>query len=590
MILVLALLLQDPEATIRVVEAEGGAPVFARVVLTDPGGKVVGGSGYTTLSGRFVPPEGWKVRLAPGRYRLRADAGYEFFAHDEEWTAAPGEKKVALGRWVNLRKEGWVAGGDHNHLTREGSENKNYGGTPVTVEFAAAAMASRGWSFYAAGGGGPWILEEGRQTVHGGRRTEAACEAWNRRYGGHLTLWWNNEEIKSRYGHVWFLGRAGRGITWPYSDRPADGWWSLYDGRFDTWQQGDVTKPLPAFQNDDGDLPPVFDCVKSWRDQGFISVYAHPTRTFHIGKNRVTNIAVSFPFDLLAGAPVGGLVIMGDHYEHAEDQALWFAALNEGFRVPGLAENDTAFGRPDIRLNPYVTYTHLESAAGTLDLARVAEAVGAGRNFVSSGAFCMLRREGSSLRVRAYASADPADALESLELVGDGRPFHQVEAARGKRSYEGTVPLRADKKWVIAKALCKKSGVAAITNPVYFGRPPGPLRAAVSGKVTRGGKGVPAEVVVLSWGKEVARGRAAADGSYALEGVPISAHLRFSHEGSGATRVLFFDDPEFKAIHERIFRTEFVGAPGALAGCFPPDFFALLRRMAAEVTIDAELK
>lgn len=599
---------EDVEVRLRV--ADGGTPIFARVTLRDAAGKLVGSNRYSTLSGRFVPPEGWTVRLPKGRYRLAADAGFEFFRHEEDWAVdGAGEKKIELKRWVNLRKEGWVSGGDHNHLTREGSENKNYGGTPVTLEFAAAAMASRGWAYFAAGGGGPWILED-KQTLHSGRRTEPACEAWNRKYGEHLALWWNNEAIKGRYGHVWFLGKSAPGPTWPYTDRPADAWWSLYDGRFDLWQQGDTSKPLPSYANDDGPLPPIFDCAKSWRERGLLSVFAHPTRTFTIGKNRVTNLAVELPFDLLAGAPVGAIAIMGDHPDHREDQALWFAALNEGFQLAGVAENDTVFGRADLRASPHATYTRLPGARGPVDFGALVEAIAAGRNFASSGAFLILRLDGKAtmgdtvaadgkehaLEIRAWASADPADAIEALEVIADGKVVRSVAEARGKRAYEGSVPVRAAGiRWVAAKVLCRNRAAAAVANPIYFRAPgeprtPEPLRAAVSGRVTRAGAGVPAEIEIRVWGKEAGRAKAGPDGRYTLKDVPIAAHLRFTHEGAAASRVLFFDDPRLRAIHERIFRTEFVGAADALAGCFPPDFFATLRSLARSLTIDAELK
>lgn len=471
-----ALAAQEAPVTIRVVDGDSGEPIFARVALRDERGRLVDSCGYRTLEGRFVPPEGWAVSLPPGRYALQADAGFEFFAHREDWThTGPGEKKIVLRRWVNLRRRGWVAGGDHNHLIREGSHNKNYGGTSVTLEFAAAAMASRGWSYFAVGGGGPWVFsgdgacdarDDNNQTVHAGGRAQAACDAWN-----------------------------------------------------------------------------------------------------------------------------------------PEDQALWFAALNEGFRVPGLAENDTPFGREDIRRDPYVTYTLLPDASEPVDLGRVAGAIAAGRNFVSSGAFLLVRADGRlgpgdadpggradhTLEIEAYASADPTDAIDRLEVIADGKSARLIEEARGRREYRGTVPFRAE-RWAIVKLLGRVRGVAAITNPIYFAEPPPPLQAAISGRVTRRKAGVPAEIVVTAWGREVRRLRAAADGTYRLEGVPLACRLSFAHEGAAVSKVPLFDDPELRDLHRKIYSLEFVGAPGALGGCFPPDIFGRIRARARAVAIDAELE
>src|SRR6185295_1790357 len=208
MLLLLALLIpaQDAAVAITVLDKDSGKPIFARVVLKGPDGSVVGSTGYKTLNGHFVPPDGWAVTLPKGKYSIAVDAGFEYFSASEAWeVGGAGEKKIELQRWVNFRKEGWVCGGDHNHLIRGGAENKNYGGTSVTMEFAAALHASRGWSYYQSGGGGEWILNGG-QKVHNGKRTEAAAAEWNKKYGDHLTLGWNNEILKTRYGHIWFLG------------------------------------------------------------------------------------------------------------------------------------------------------------------------------------------------------------------------------------------------------------------------------------------------------------------------------------------------------------------------------------------------
>jgi len=53
----------------------------------------------------------------------------------------------------------------------------------------------------------------------------------------------------------------------------------------------------------------------------------------------------------------------------------------------------------------------------------------------------------------------------------------------------------------------------AITNPIYFRKPgepksPEPLKSTVKGRATLKGEGVPAEIVVSVWGKEVSRAKA----------------------------------------------------------------------------------
>ncbi len=604
--------------TLKVMEADSRRPIFSRVVLKDVNGKIIGSSGYRSLSGRFVHPEGWDVSLAPGNYRLEVDAGYEFFPHTEEWAVSrDAEKTIALRRWLDLRKLGWFGGGDHNHLTRDGSQSRNYGGTAVTIEFAAAMMASRGWTYYSSGGGGPWVVNGGgrcdarddnNQTFHHGRRTEAAAGDWNQKYGDKLYLWWNNEAIKGRYGHIWVLGKSTTGLSYPYSNKAGDAWWAFYDDNWDPWQTKGRVGAIAAYRSGLWELPPVFDCIRSWHDQGWVSIYAHPTRTFHIGPHRVSNIAAEFPFDLLAGTPVGGLAIMGDRPDHIDDQALWFAALNEGFQVAGIAENDTVFGRDDIRAIPHTTFTHVPEMGAAFDLGKLAGALAAGRNVVSSGAFLDIQLDGKhrigdtapvtgtehTLSVQAWASSDASDAIERIEIIAGGKIIHTIEAARGKRDYSGEVKISTDAKWLLVKLLCRKPGIVAITNPIYFrktgeGSNPQPIRATVSGIVTRGGRGIPAEIIVTAWGKEVARTKTGADGAYRMEGIPLSAHFTFSHEGKSARKTILFDDPDYRDIHHRIYSTEWIAKPNTLGGCFPADIFQILRQFAQDVRLDADL-
>jgi len=100
-------LAQDTPVRITVVDRDTSAPIFARVVLKDRSGAVIGSTGYKTLNGHFVAPEGWSVPLPKGAYALHADAGFEYFPADEEWSFdGAAEKRISLKRWVDLRKEG----------------------------------------------------------------------------------------------------------------------------------------------------------------------------------------------------------------------------------------------------------------------------------------------------------------------------------------------------------------------------------------------------------------------------------------------------------------------------------------------------
>ena len=123
-----------------------------------------------------------------------------------------------------------------------------------------------------------------------------------------------------------------------------------------------------------------------------------------------------------------------------------------------------------------------------------------------------------ALEVHGWASADPSDAIDVLEIIADGRTIERVPAASGKREFTAAVKV-SGARWAIAKVICKDRGAVAITNPVYFRKPdepdsPEPLRSTVQGRATHHGAGVPAEITVTLWGKEVSRTHAGADGAY----------------------------------------------------------------------------
>src|SRR5258706_963224 len=78
---------QDFGLTIDVVDKDSGKPMFARVVIKNAEGGVIGSTGYKTLNGHFVPPDGWKLTLPKGKYSFSADAGFEFGTTSGESTA-----------------------------------------------------------------------------------------------------------------------------------------------------------------------------------------------------------------------------------------------------------------------------------------------------------------------------------------------------------------------------------------------------------------------------------------------------------------------------------------------------------------------
>ena len=100
--MLLALLLalvQDAPTVLSVHDRDSGIPIFARVVLRNAAGEVVGSTGYKTLSGHFVAPDGWSIVIPKGAYTVHVDAGFEYGAADETWTA-DGAAKWAIAKVI----------------------------------------------------------------------------------------------------------------------------------------------------------------------------------------------------------------------------------------------------------------------------------------------------------------------------------------------------------------------------------------------------------------------------------------------------------------------------------------------------------
>jgi hypothetical protein len=132
--------------------------------------------------------------------------------------------------------------------------------------------------------------------------------------------------------------------------------------------------------------------------------------------------------------------------------------------------------------------------------------------------------------------------------------------------------------------------VTAVTNPIYFGsKKPEPVLSTIKGRVTVKGEGQPAVIVVTVWGKEFSRAKTKPDGTYRLDDVPLAAHLTFSNGTSSVERNILFHDPRISALQEQIWSTQFANKAG-LGNVFPAGYFKMLRELARETTLDADLE
>ena len=161
---------------------------------------------------------------------------------------------------------------------------------------------------------------------------------------------------------------------------------------------------------------PNFDSHALIRDLGGIVSYTHPARWWR-GKwggrmeypvesdKFVSNLAQELPFDTIAGPTYDTIDILMQTREREVNrfgQQLWYMLLNRGYRLAGTASSDATFDRPGGAVPGKVrTYTRIE---GEFSVSKVAAAMRAGRNFVTSGPLLTFeingRRIGESLRLQ----------------------------------------------------------------------------------------------------------------------------------------------------------------------------------------------
>lgn len=126
---------QDVEFRGRVVDAESGVPIPARVYLRSESGDWLFVESATDHGSALPYAEEWvpmpqsverhttisadpfRIALPPGRYVLEVERGKEYLPHRETIVVdeAPVETTVRLRRWIDAAARGWYSGETHVH-------------------------------------------------------------------------------------------------------------------------------------------------------------------------------------------------------------------------------------------------------------------------------------------------------------------------------------------------------------------------------------------------------------------------------------------------------------------------------------------
>ncbi len=531
----------NPEAVIagRVLDAESGVLIPATVIIRAADGTIL--TDHPSFRGGFRSPGVFEKTVSPGHVAVTVTRGFDYVPQTEELTAEPGKRKdleFRLARRSPLRRLGWVSGDSHVHMI--------HGERLIAVDFAQIAVAARAEGLDYLSLAQHWNISEPTP-----ENLDRACAAVST---PDFRLSWNIESPKNYWGgdvshcagHGWTLGLRGR----------------TPDGR-------DVIAELLAMSAWDyeSQKPPVpnFEMHAFIHSAGGIVTYTHPHRWwwgkwggqggFPVeGHKMISNMAAELPFDTVAGPTYDAIDIMMQPEERETNRRaleLWFLLLNRGYRIPATASSDTTFDNPGGGVPGRVRlYTRVD---GQPTAAAVAEALKAGRNFVTSGPLVRFRigdhEVGDAMKAQPGVllpfRIETWGEVTRIELLRNGEVIRSWDAgpAAGEVSEAGTA-------WYVARVYGPTPEQIAITNPIYFDgadyKPPRPEKARVEGTIVDAQTGAlldaTVELIAMDGQIPVKQSEThAAGGRFSLT-VPATARLRVRIPGyDPAMKSVFMD-------------------------------------------------
>lgn len=437
---------------LRAVDKGTGAPVVARVAISDQGGALYAPPGALYRIdrgvGHFYCRAAVEFRLPAGEYQLRAYRGPEYRAVRTTLRVEPdriAEVTVALERWVDAASLNLYSGENHIHA------NYGYGewyNTPQTMLLQCEGEDLAVCNFMVANSDGDGVFD--RRFFRG--RPDPLSKPGT-------VLYWNEEYRSTVWGHMTLLNL--RQVVEP-----------VFTGFRDT------TNPY--------DVPSNADAADRARRQGGLVNYTHaaydpkdPYQGPYTAKGLPVDVAL------------GKVDTMDLNLTYGACVPLWYRLLNCGFRLPASAGTDCFLNRVVSRLpGSDRAYVRID---GEFSYARWIDGLRAGRSFVTNGPFVELtadgQRPGGSVRlagpgkVGVTAKAWGRLPLRRAELVQDGKVIAAKEfPAEGpwELVWEQEVPFERS-GWLAlrtagpAHADGPGGEAYAHTSPVYVelaGRPP----------------------------------------------------------------------------------------------------------------------
>lgn len=518
----------------RVTDAQTGQVVPATVTIRTSEGAIV--TDHPSYRDGFRSSGEFEKSVPAGETSITVRRGFDYAAVERKVALKPGERReiaFQLRRRSPLREEGWYAGDSHAHMV--------HGERTIAVDFAYVALAARAEGLDYLSVAQQWNLP--RVTPED---LDRACE---RASAPDFLMTWNLEAPKNYFrgdvsrclGHGWTLGMRGRA---------ADGRDAIRELMEVSAHDYESEKtPAPNFETHalihslGGIVSYSHPCRWWWGKWGGRGIYPLEERKF------VSNMAAELPFDTLAGPTFDTLdVLMQAHEKDANEcaQKLWFLLLDHGYRIPASGSSDATFDNPGRGVPGKVrVYTRVR---GGLSLEAVADAMKAGRSFVTTGPLLVLEMDGHgsgdvvrlsrprdlSVKIRAWG-----ERLARIELIRNGEVVRTIDGGGRSELESGFTVREPGKAWYVARCYGADDSQIAITNPVWFeppgSEPPAPALAHISVTVTDASTGKPlsgaAEVLRMVGLKPVTESVFEfRDGRFTAQ-IPAAARLRVSVPG-----------------------------------------------------------
>lgn len=296
---------------------------------------------------------------------------------------------------------------------------------------------------------------------HSGWLRPTRFSYWKRHFSSEDFLFGVDLETpKIRFGHLWWLG-------WHPESAP----WHDYDSDWTKWES-----------KREGEKPPFrlrmpAEVIRAQVAHGAMPVYAHPTSWWLEHGHHITNISSTLVPDILTSQASGCLVVMGYEADHAHYQELWFALLNEGFFLTGVAETDACLDLPE----PFDRAVfHNITPVRNFTTHGIKSALKLGHNIMTTGPLLYV----------ACGEAGPGDIVESsggkvfikvnglepahrhcLTVIFNGKPVRE-EIISGETTWELEI-MHEGTGWLVVKVVnLSQPYSAALTNPLFFNTRP----------------------------------------------------------------------------------------------------------------------